>query len=464
MKSRVGAGHIPGLMAWGFLCALLLATCGGDGGGGGNGGGGGDGGGGGGIAIPITGNWGAATLIETGAGEAVFPRISMDGSGNAIAVWTQLTGTRWRIYANRFVRGTGWETETLIETGAGEAGAPQVAMDGNGNAVALWHRRDGGVFNIYANRYVPGEGWGTETLIDTAEGDAYLPQVAMDDGGNAVVVWQQRDGTIWSIYANRYVPGAGWGTATLIEAGEGDAYSPRVGMDGGGNAIAVWWQRDGAAWNVFANRYVPGTGWGTGSPIKTGSEDAWDVHVAVDELGNAVAVWQQWDGMIWSVFANRYVVGSGWGTETIIENGPGDVDLVDVAVDKLGNAVAVWTQKTGTDWQVHTNLYIPGTGWGSTIPLGAGSGSSGAPHVAFDRMGNAVAVWEQWDGMDWSVLANRYVPGTGWGTARSIGTGHGMAMGPQVAMDGGGNAVVVWWEFDGASRNVFANRYEVQGG
>lgn len=51
----------------------------------------------------VDGAWSSAGLIETNnAGDAWNPRIAIDGSGNAIAVWFQSDGTRHNIWANRF--------------------------------------------------------------------------------------------------------------------------------------------------------------------------------------------------------------------------------------------------------------------------------------------------------------------------------------------------------------------------
>lgn len=59
-------------------------------------------GGGGGGGSPAK-AWGTAQLIETdNAGNATLPQIAVDGSGNAIAVWRQHDGTRDNIWANRF--------------------------------------------------------------------------------------------------------------------------------------------------------------------------------------------------------------------------------------------------------------------------------------------------------------------------------------------------------------------------
>ena len=111
----------------------------------------------------------------------------------------------------------------------------------------------------------PGFGWGTAELIETEAGDtfAYAPQVAVDPQGNAIAVWMQDDGRgPFNILANRFVPGVGWGTAELIETDAGDAGLPRVALDSQGNAIAVWHQ-GGIRDNIWANRFVPGVGWGT---------------------------------------------------------------------------------------------------------------------------------------------------------------------------------------------------------
>jgi hypothetical protein len=80
-----------------------------------------------------------------------------------------------------------------------------VALDPNGNAVAVWYQFDGTRFNIWANRFTPAPGWGAAERIETDNaGDASQPQVALDPSGNAVAVWPQSDGTRTNIWANRF--------------------------------------------------------------------------------------------------------------------------------------------------------------------------------------------------------------------------------------------------------------------
>ena len=102
-----------------------------------------------------------------------------------------------------------WNGAALIEhDDAGDATAPQVAADGNGNAVVVWAQADGSsITHINANRYVAGSGWLTPIRIDSDNANATSPQLAMDGSGNAVVVWTQ-NAKIWT---NRYTAGVGWG-------------------------------------------------------------------------------------------------------------------------------------------------------------------------------------------------------------------------------------------------------------
>jgi hypothetical protein len=204
----------------------------------------------------------------------------------------------------------GWDTRQLIGTGdTGEASSPQIAFDLDGNAIAVWHQYDGSRYSIYANKYVSGEGWGTAGRIETDDsGDAFSPQIAFDLNGNAITVWHQYDGSRNNIHANRFAADTGWGTAGRIETDDsGDASSPQVAFDPDGNAVAVWYQYDGSRNNIKANTYVADMGWRAAECIETeDSGNASSPQIAFDPDGNAIAVWYQYDGSRYSIYVNGY--------------------------------------------------------------------------------------------------------------------------------------------------------------
>jgi len=120
-----------------------------------------------------------------------------------------------------------------------------------------------------------------------------------------------------------------------------------------------------------------------------------------------MAVWRQWDdqGIALSTWASRYdVVSATWGTATLIETGSGAADDPDVAMDNSGNATAVWQQSDGTFDSIYSNRYVTGQGWGTATLIETQSGAAAAPKVAADGSGNAIAVWQQKK----TVAANRF--------------------------------------------------------
>src|SRR5947199_161390 len=303
-----------------------------------------------------------------------------------------------------------WGTATLIETNSFKppANLCKLAVNQNGDAMAVWQQGDSsGVSSIWANRYNAASGrWRTATLIESNAGKAFLPHVGMDDNGNAIAVWVQNDGTYDSMWANRYVAGQGWGTPELIETNTGDADFARVAVNGNGVAVALWKQSNGVNHDIWSNIYVPGQGWGTATLMEANPNDGSEPWVAVDKNGNAMAVWRQYNGgePDPSIWARDYVAGQGWGTATLIETDSGAADNPDVAIDSGGNAIAVWRQFDGTADSIYANRYLAGQGWGTPTPIETGINGADIPRVAIDGNGNAIAIWQQ----KGSIWANRF--------------------------------------------------------
>jgi hypothetical protein len=393
----------------------------------------------------------------------------------------QSDGLYFHIWSNRYTAATNtWGTEVILETGAGDAWDPRIAMDAQGNALVVWYQ-DGdptgaGRNDIWSNYYTAGSGWGAAKLVENDNaGPALNPQVAFDPSGVGVAVWLQSDGTASQIRSSRFTAGA-WGTVALLEAvTPGASRDPQIAIDASGNALVVWSRYDGTANLAMANRYTVGTGWGTAEII--GSDTAFvsigQSQIACDGTGNAVAVWIQGG----KVEANHYAPGSGWGTAALIAGG--NANAPQVAFDATGNAMAVWQQNSGfsTPTRIWSNRYTVGSGWGGFPDLiqtdigGGGTANALTPQLAMDANGNALAVWVQPDGASDNtpdIWINRYTAGSGWGTTANLGQvrinipgAAGAPAGwPQIAMDANGNALVVWTQSDGVNDSIWSNRYQ----
>lgn len=410
----------------------------------------------------MDGQWGTATALESSGGDVSVPQAAFDSSGNALVVWAQHDGTYTSIFANRYTAmSDSWSGAVLLETSHGDASAPEVAIDTEGNALVVWQQHDGTYSSIYANRFIPDNGnWTGATLLETNSGDAANPQVAYDANGSALVVWSQHDGVYISIYANRLPAGGSWTGAVEIETSAGDAANPQLSIDGQGNALAVWQQHDGAFVSIYGNRYTASGGWEGPSLLEASTGNAALPGVAFDAYGNALAVWQQHDGTNVSIYANRYTAAANtWDDPILLETSDLIASSPRVAVATHG--LAVWTQHDGTYNNVYVSRYHYHQGaWGSAALLETNNGNAESPAVNFDANGNALTVWQQQSDASYNIFANRYPADGNWTGAGLLENESGNADSPQVAFAPNGNALVVWRQHDGANFSLFANRLE----
>jgi hypothetical protein len=384
-----------------------------------------------------------------------------------------------------------WTAPVTLSDPGQDASVPQVAVDPNANAVFVWQRYDDTTNCPSDLPGAPGQGClriqtrarsaaGTLSPVQTlsAEGmDALDPHVAIDENGNAVFVWQRYDGTTdcggrpcLRIEARaRLSSGALKAVQTL--SGQ-EASDPEIGMDPNGNAVFVWKRFErtatcgeyvgceriqtrvrsaagalSAIQNVHPN--VGAFGYG-GSPV-----------VAVDRSGNAVFAWLYEASQGGCGEYNEYPcpqvqtrVRSSAGTLSPIQGLSllyADAGGADVAVDPNGNAVYDWVI---TGWNSSGSCFCSGRiqararSAGGTLSgapmLTPVEADAGGPELGIDQSGNAVFVWQLFDDTCycWYTQARSRSAGGTLSATQTIAGGN--AFGPDVAVDPGGSAVIVW--------------------
>lgn len=424
----------------------------------------------------LSGGCGASSISENVSSSepstnAYRPQIKIDYNGSAVIVWYQWDGEHYNIYSSRYEAGTGWKDAELIEfDDTGDAYDPQIALDPNGNAVAVWYQLDGEHYNILSNRYNIESGWGTPELIETDDtNNAYDPGIVIDSNGNAIAVWRQWDGMTSNIWSNRYDSKTGWGKEKLIELdNKGNAHNPYIAANDNGNAVVVWSQSDGTHYNIWSNQYNKNTGWGTAQLIETDNiDDADNPVIVINDNGNAIAVWSQSDGTRYNIWSNRYDKNIGWRTAKMIEtNNDGNAYHPQITIDSNGNAVAVWYQWDGRRNNIWSNIYKAAAGWGSAVLIETSDdGDAYNPQLAVDSRGNAVAVWYMWDVDGSTIWFNNYITETGWNAAGLLDSGNnGYIYYPGIAVDSNGNALAVWSQSDDTGYKILSNRFTMDTG
>ncbi len=336
------------------------------------------------------------------------------------------------LHVDFLTRDGAWQAPLEIEDFNGTLDGPQIAVGANGAAFVVWTHFADGVRRVWVSRYdAAAQVWGPRRALNPTHPFAATdPQVVVSATGDAFVVWRthvQPAGTapLSVIWAARYDAGTGaWKDEKLSHF---HADQPRIALDDAGNALAVWRQEEG---------------------------------VALDPRNMIVA--------------RRYEVGSGWEPPvplhkvTIIDSAAsGHSATPRIVMSADGRAVVAWVQQVSRgaiEKHVWANTFNC-TGWGQPerIDYGYASSTNQPPRVVIDGKGDALAVWVQTDSDAFMrVVANRFVSGTGWGaTAVPISPAVTHGLEPQLAVDRGGNAIAVWRAVSPSfSDALFANHFD----
>jgi len=389
------------------------------------------------------------------------PSIAVDGYGNAVAVWLQGL-SELSTWVSRFTKGSGWGIPVALDNATAPS-RPDVACDQFGNAIAVWEHRDsldiGAPTVVQASRYSSGWGWGPCLTISQGNGSASVPHIAVDATGNAMVVWVLSRGFNSSIWSNRYIVGAGWTESERVSTGGATFAGPEVAVDLTGDAIAVWTEGGTSTSAVLANRYANSV-WGVPEIIGTGIYP----KIAGDAAGDAVAAWTDVLDGTKSLLSSRFTPGVGWSTAVAIgeyaqiipyEEGPS------VAMSASGEAIIAWDQRVGEGeaaYQAVVSYSSADTPW--SIPLMVGTPVEYVPSfpaVAIDSIGNAVVVWLNFNNS--TLWGRSHTAGQGWGVPVLVSSNRNCSTTPRIAMDVSGNAIVLWLECDGNDSIIWTRSY-----
>jgi len=399
------------------------------------------------LALPASADatWTAPVTLSDAGANAYASHVGVDQLGNAVFVWGRYDGSTscnasygcFRVQTRaRSAAGVLSPVQTLSNAGK-DASVPDIAVDQNGNAFFVWALRDAttdcggsGCLRIQLRTRSATGTLSPVQILSGAGQIAFDPKVAVDQNDNAVVVWSRYDGTSSSCCSRiqtrtRSAAGALSTLQTLSTAGTAD--SPRVGVDQSGNAVFVW------------RRDVP-CGTSACERIQTRVRSADGTLSALQNLSDPMP-------------GGSY---------------PSSLATPKVGVDQSGDAVFTWARRDATtDCSGGPCYRIQGiaraaTGSLSTVQTLSDPGQHAIqPRIAVDQSGNAVFAWTRNDGSTGCTFHNgclllQTVFRSAAGTLSAVQTlsvsGQG-AFAPEVGIDQSDRAVFVW-QGGGAAPNT----------
>ncbi len=399
---------------------------------------------------PLT--WQGPAALSTGSSSyfPLSPRVAINGQGTAFVVWRhQYNGTKTTIkYAK--LSGNTWTTDqTIAALNVPVFDEPRVAVDEEGNAVAIW----GQAGQIYASYYTAGASWSTPQAISIP--GAVVPShhgLGFTTSGTAIVLsFVEGDG----VYAIQRLKSSGWQAPQKLGAQGDDASGLQLVFHSGDSATAIWADPilgPHELLQVKKRTYSSGT-WAAAesSALPSGftffSEEN---GAAGDAAGNLIVLGSgsitENGSTSYRGGALRYTAGSGWGDSLTPLGSNQTPNLIESNAN--GNAVV-----TLSDEEVV--YFNTGSGWTAPTRL---TGSARSSALGIDAAGNAFVTWESSGSADGGVLASRYNFASGiWSLGASIDGGTGYNTTQDSAVSANGTAVTAWIRVTDGPDVVYAN-------
>ncbi len=212
-----------------------------------------------------------------------------------------------------------------------------------------------------------------------------------------------------------------------------NASNPELAMDSVGNLVAVWLENG----VVKAKAKPYNMSWGTISTLS--GSGASSPKVVSDPNGNAAAVWIE--GTVIKA-ATRPLNGS-WSAVSTLSGT--SATTPHVAASPAGDFIAAWARSGDTQ----SSTKLSGGNWGTAQTIN--STGATAPHVAIGGTGSQTRAYVVWQGTASSVNvvygSTKLISGT-WATQQALSSTSHQASGAHVAVDANANALAVWYQYD----------------
>ena len=300
---------------------------------------------------PAGGDWSAAEDLSPPDELAFNGNVAVE-AGHVRALWLAVQkGHRVLVSAARTIDGA-WTPSEAVSEPVGNPGAPVVALDKEGGAVAAWLGSEGG-FRVIAVATQPfGGKWSPPEVLSGPGRNASRPQLVMDPEGNAIVGWIRSNGD-WAVAQVASRPAGGsWGEPTNLSNRSGNASGLDLAITTGGHAIAAWKQGSQRA-NLWSASRPEGTSrWGSRVPI-TENWSGLQADIALDNQGNATAVWSGYA----TVSASFKPLGKPWQDDYLLSRYEDLAIMPAVTTPTPRTAMAVWIRSGDEDDRIQSVSY-----------------------------------------------------------------------------------------------------------
>jgi hypothetical protein len=276
----------------------------------------------------------------------VSPKIAMNEQGDAVVIWTESISGVHQICGAKKIPGQFWTSVSKISSsvnGVPLKGMKSVAVDENGQAVAVWEDSKG----IYAAKNSSGS-WSSQMEI-SSHAMARNPSLTMNRQGEVLVAWEEASQIFSKELKNgKFIEGK------CVSNSLYKCRRPCLKLDRDGNAVIVFEKYD-SIHKFIAGSYLSKGEKDWASPVDISAPSLAHLNeagfpvLALNEIGDGVVIWKEFDGETMTIQGAGYSMGSWSFTKTLSSLGSHAAERfseydIDVALNLSGNILAIWPE------------------------------------------------------------------------------------------------------------------------
>lgn len=299
--------------------------------------------------------WLPPVQLSDPAYESYSPSIAVDPQGNAVAVWTTYEQSLGMlvIQASTKLQGQPWTAPQIISIPAEASAYGIVRVDSHGNAVAVWSANVAGN-SIRSATKLFGQPWSAPDLVPTINGGIDYA-FTLDNNGNVSILWYEQIYMVgFQVYSSERTLSGIWSPALRMSPSNSAIY-PNISVDRNGNVIGIWEDSQ----NIVAALKPAGMPWQLPAQIVIGTGQSFAPQISIDGAGNAMVTASGYVGAA----AAYKPFNQSWQPYQIIPGSSTDPDVTPgVILDNQGNAMVFWGPSSGYD----TSIKLAGQSWNPT--------------------------------------------------------------------------------------------------
>ncbi len=373
------------------------------------------------------------------------PALTGNAEGNTVVLWSGYNGSNSVIQQSARAEGGSWASPLVLSSPGRDSTYPQVAMNASGELLYLWTMFNGSYYDVQVAAGLFGQmPPASATLSNKASSFA---QVAIDSNGNGLAIWQEVTDSGNAVFAATYSTTTGWSVfPSKVSTPTNFFTSPCVAIHpSSGDAVAIWQEIDESGVISVKAATLPFLGvWSAPQTLSTPGLTATTPCIAYGSGGEAVGVWQIVNGQTTALQVSSLNEGI-WSPLHLFALP--DVNLLTprLAVNASGEVLIGAKASQGTTSSIVTLQRDSFGIWNSFQTISGDDSNATLPMVQLNSQQQAIVVWKNGASQENGVIrsSRAVLPGS-WTTPETISTPSLQNGCPTIALDEAGQAVAVW--------------------